>query len=361
MENVLMGRTAHTPSVVLLTGGAGFIGCNLVRYLLKTDTSLRVVNLDALTYAGLLANLQGVEETYGQRYRFVRANICDQQAMNDLFEEEHFDTVIHLAAETHVDRSIDGPRAFLDTNIMGTYVLLQTALTHWKGRDDVRFHHVSTDEVYGSLGSTGYFTEQTRYDPSGPYSASKASSDHLVNAWQRTYGLPTTLSNCSNNYGPYQFPEKLIPLMISNALQGKHLPVYGDGKNVRDWLFVEDHCQALDVILRQGQTGRMYNVGASNEWTNIDLVRLLSDTMQELSPPDSGHYRDLIKFIPDRPGHDRRYAIDATRLREELGWMPRHTFETGLRETIQWYLANSHWLDEIRKERYSGDRLGLIS
>ena len=356
-----MAKTTHTPSVVLLTGGAGFIGCNLVRYLLRTDPSLRVVNVDALTYAGLLVNLQGIEEAYGQRYRFVHANICDEQAMDALFEEERFDTVIHLAAETHADRSIDRPRAFLDTNVMGTYVLLQTAVTHWKGRKNVRFHHVSTDEVYGSLGSTGYFTEETPYDPSGPYSASKACSDHLVNAWHRTYGLPTTVSNCSNNYGPYQFPEKLIPLMISNALQGRHLPVYGDGKNVRDWLFVQDHCEALDVIMRRGKTGRMYNVGGSNEWANIDLVNLLCDTMQELVPLDSGHYRDLIKFISDRPGHDRRYAIDATRIRKELGWTPKHTFEAGLRETIQWYLANSHWLDEIRKERYRGDRLGLIS
>ena len=355
-----MAKTLHTPSVVLVTGGAGFIGCNLVRYLLRTDPILRVVNVDALTYAGSLANLQGVEEAYGERYRFVHANICDEQAMAALFEEERFDTVIHLAAESHVDRSIDGPRAFLQTNIMGTYILLQAATAHWNGRDDVRFHHVSTDEVYGSLGSTGYFTEQSPYDPSGPYSASKASSDHLVNAWHRTYGLPTTVSNCSNNYGPYQFPEKLIPLMISNALQGKHLPVYGDGKNVRDWLFVQDHCEALDVVMRRGKTGRMYNVGGNNEWANIDLVNLLCDTMQELVPRNSGHYRDLIEFISDRPGHDRRYAIDATRIRRELGWTPKHTFETGLRETIEWYLTNSQWLDEIRKERYRDDRLGLI-
>ncbi len=356
-----MAKTTHTPSVVLVTGGAGFIGCNLVRYLLRTDSDLRLVNVDALTYAGSLANLQGVEKDYGQRYRFVQENICDEQAMGVLFEEEGFDTVIHLAAESHVDRSIDGPGAFLETNIMGTYVLLQAARAHWKGRDNVRFHHVSTDEVYGSLGSSGHFTEETPYDPSGPYSASKASSDHLVNAWHRTYGLPTTVSNCSNNYGPYQFPEKLLPLMISNALQGKDLPVYGDGKNVRDWLFVHDHCQALDLVVRQGEIGRMYNVGGNEEWANIDLVNLLCDTVQELVPRNSGHYRDLIKFISDRPGHDRRYAIDASRIRKELGWTPKHTFETGLKETIQWYLDNSQWLDEIRTDRYEGDRLGLIS
>ncbi len=356
-----MGKTIHTPSVVLVTGGAGFIGCNLVRYLLRTDSDLRLVNVDALTYAGSLSNLQDVEKDHSQRYRFVQENICDEQAMAGLFEEEGFDTVIHLAAESHVDRSIDGPGAFLETNIMGTYVLLQAARAHWKGRDDVRFHHVSTDEVYGSLGSTGHFTEETPYDPSGPYSASKASSDHLVNAWHRTYGLPTTVSNCSNNYGPYQFPEKLLPLMISNALQGKDLPIYGDGKNVRDWLFVHDHCQALDLVVRQGEIGRMYNIGGNEEWANIDLVNLLCDTVQELVPRNSGHYRDLIKFISDRPGHDRRYAIDASRIRKELGWTPKHTFETGLRETIQWYLANSQWLDEIRTERYGGDRLGLLS
>lgn len=356
-----MTKTLHTPSVVLVTGGAGFIGCNLVRYLLRTDPALRLINVDALTYAGSLANLQDVEKDHSQRYRFVQANICDEQAMAGLFEEERFDTVIHLAAESHVDRSIDGPGAFLETNIMGTYVLLQAARAHWKGRENVRFHHVSTDEVYGSLGSSGHFTEETPYDPSGPYSASKASSDHLVNAWHRTYGLPTTVSNCSNNYGPYQFPEKLLPLMISNALQGKDLPVYGDGKNVRDWLFVEDHCQALDLVVRRGTVGRMYNIGGNAEWANIDLVNLLCDTMQELVPLNSGHYRDLIKFISDRPGHDRRYAIDATRIRKELGWTPKHTFKTGLRETIQWYLDNSQWLDEIREERYGGDRLGLIS
>ncbi len=351
----------HKPAVVLVTGGAGFIGCNLVRHLLAGDESLRVINYDAMTYAGSPANLVGLDTDYPDRYRFVHADICDEDAAAAIFAEEPIDTVVHLAAESHVDRSINAPGAFLNTNITGTYVLLQAARAAWSDRKDVRFHHVSTDEVYGSLGAEGLFTETTAYDPSSPYSASKAASDHLVRAWHRTYGLPVTISNCSNNYGPYQFPEKLLPLMITNAVAGKPLPVYGDGKNVRDWLFVEDHCGAIDAIVRRGTPGATYNVGGCNEWTNIDIVHLLCDQLQELLPLDSGSYRDLITFVTDRPGHDMRYAIDASLIDRALGWTPAHQFENGLKETIQWYLANGDWIEEIRRTKYDGQRLGVIN
>ncbi|MCP4374900.1 MAG: dTDP-glucose 4,6-dehydratase [bacterium] len=350
----------HKPSAVLVTGGAGFIGCNFVRHLLDTDSSLRVINYDALTYAGSQANLAGLEAAHGDRYRFVHADIRDEEAVGKIFASEPIDTVVHLAAESHVDRSINAPGEFLSTNITGTYVLLQAARNAWSDRTNVRFHHVSTDEVYGSLGDDGRFVETTPYDPSSPYSASKAASDHLVRAWHRTYGLPVTISNCSNNYGPYQFPEKLLPLMISNAAEGKALPVYGDGKNVRDWLFVGDHCSALDTIIRHGQPGATYNVGGHNEWANIDIVNLLCDQLQEIRPPADGHYRDLITFVQDRPGHDRRYAIDASLIQNELGWTPQHKFEGGLRQTIEWYLANGDWSEEIRRTKYSGQRLGVI-
>ena len=350
----------HKPSVVLATGGAGFIGCNFVRYLLTSDDSVRVINYDALTYAGSAANLEGLQAAHGGRYRFVHADICDEEAVAEVFADEQIDTVVHLAAESHVDRSINAPGAFLRTNITGTYVLLQAARAAWGDRTDVRFHHVSTDEVYGSLGQDGRFVETTPYDPSSPYSASKAASDHLVRAWGRTYGLPVTISNCSNNYGPYQFPEKLLPLMICNALAGKPLPVYGDGKNVRDWLFVGDHCGALDTIVRRGRPGATYNVGGHNEWANIDIVNLLCDQLQEIRPPAEGHYRDLITFVQDRPGHDRRYAIDASLIADELGWTPRHKFEGGLQETIEWYLANGDWIEEIRRTKYAGQRLGIV-
>jgi len=350
----------HKPSVVLVTGGAGFIGCNFVRYLLAADEPVRVINYDALTYAGSAANLEGLQAAHGDRYRFVHANICDEEAVAEVFANERIDTVVHLAAESHVDRSINAPGAFLRTNITGTYVLLQAARAAWGDRRDVRFHHVSTDEVYGSLGEDGRFVETTPYDPSSPYSASKAASDHVVRAWGRTYGLPVTISNCSNNYGPHQFPEKLLPLMICNALAGKPLPVYGDGKNVRDWLFVGDHCGALDTIVRRGRPGATYNVGGHNEWANIDIVNLLCDQLQEIKPPAEGHYRDLITFVRDRPGHDRRYAIDASLVESELGWTPRHRFEGGLRETIEWYLANGDWIEEIRRTKYAGQRLGVI-
>jgi dTDP-glucose 4,6-dehydratase len=329
----------HRPHVALVTGGAGFIGVNFVRYLLSSDPAVRVINLDALTYAGSLVSLQGVAEQYGSRYRFVHANICDETAVSRLFSEEPIDTVVHFAAESHVDRSIEGPRAFLDTNITGTYVLLQQALQAWRTRGTFRFHHVSTDEVYGSLEETGLFTEETPYQPSSPYSASKAASDHLVRAWTRTYGLPTTISNCSNNYGPYQFPEKLIPLMIVNALSGKPLPVYGAGTNVRDWLFVEDHCRAIDLI-----------VGGRNEWKNIDIVNLICRLLDEKRPRATGSYRDLITYVADRPGHDLRYAIDASRLEGELSWRAQYEFQSGLNRTIDWYLAQSDWVEAVRKK-----------
>lgn len=349
----------HTPKIVLVTGGAGFIGCNLVRHLLSHDPHLEIVNVDALTYAGSRENLRDIEQHYAARHRFVHADICDGPAMAALFAREPVDTVIHLAAESHVDRSISGPEAFLRTNVMGTYVLLQAARAAWQGRTDTRFHHVSTDEVYGSLGVAGLFTENTPYDPSSPYSASKAASDHLVRAWHRTYGMNVTISNCSNNYGPFQFPEKLLPLMITSAMQGKPLPVYGDGKNVRDWLFVLDHCGAIETIVRRGVSGRTYNVGGHNEWTNLNIVHLLCDTLQEMQPRTSGHYRDLITFVKDRPGHDRRYAIDAGRIAAELGWKPEHTFQTGLAKTIRWYLANTAWVQASCQEHY-GQRLGLV-
>ena len=351
----------HQPLVVLVTGGAGFIGVNFVRHLLASDPQVRVINLDALTYAGSLVSLEGLAEAHANRYRFVHGNICDEALVAALFAEEPLDTVVHFAAESHVDRSITGPRAFIDTNIVGTYVLLQQAREAFQQRPAFRFHHVSTDEVYGSLGPEGYFTEETPYDPSSPYSASKAAADHLVRAWGRTYGLPVTISNCSNNYGPYQFPEKLIPLMISNALEGKSLPVYGRGSNVRDWLHVADHCRAVDRIVRRGTVGRTYNIGGSNEWANIDIVKLICRLLDEKRPRPAGSYSDFITFVPDRPGHDLRYAIDAARLHRELDWRPNYTFENGLRETIDWYLNNQAWLASIAESRYRGERLGLLS
>lgn len=354
-----MAKSSHSPRVVLVTGGAGFIGANFVRYLLEADPQVRVINLDALTYAGSLSSLAGVAERFGDRYRFVHADICDESRVGEVFAREPIDTVVHFAAESHVDRSITGPRAFLETNITGTYVLLQQALVAWRARGVFRFHHVSTDEVYGSLGAEGFFTEDTPYHPNSPYSASKAASDHLVRAWHHTYGLPATISNCSNNYGPYQFPEKLIPLMVTRALAGQPLPVYGTGQNVRDWLYVEDHCRAIERILRDGSVGRTYNVGGLNEWANLDIVYLLCDLLDTKRPRPSGRYRELISFVTDRPGHDLRYAIDATRLRSELGWEPRYTFEDGLSRTIDWYLDNQAWLESIAARGYQGQRLGL--
>jgi dTDP-glucose 4,6-dehydratase len=355
-----MSASQHTPRSVLVTGGAGFIGCNFVRHLAATDPDVRIVVLDALTYAGHRTSLEGMEAEFGDRYRFVHGDIRDAARVRALYRDHRIDTVVHFAAESHVDRSIDGPLEFIDTNIRGTAVLLEAARVAWADRDDVRFHHVSTDEVFGSLGEDGFFTEETPYDPSSPYSASKASADHLVRAWHRTYGLPVTLSNCSNNYGPYQFPEKLIPLMIANALNDEALPVYGDGGNVRDWLFVGDHCEAVDRVVREGVTGRTYNVGGHNEQTNLDVVHQICDIVDELRPRESGSSRrDLVTFVTDRPGHDWRYAIDAGRIASELGWRPSHTFEQGLRETVQWYLDHQAWSDEVTADRYRGERLGL--
>ena len=354
-----MPESTHTPRVVLITGGAGFIGSNLVHFLLANDQQLQVINLDALTYAGNPANCAGLADAHPGRYEFIHGDICDAALVQKLFDEHAIDTVIHLAAESHVDRSIDGPEAFIRTNVLGTFTLLHAAKQAWAERSDVRFHHVSTDEVYGSLGATGLFTEDTPYDPSSPYSASKAGSDHLVRAWGRTYGLPVTISNCSNNYGPYQFPEKLLPLMISNALHGKPLPIYGDGSNVRDWLYVEDHCRAIDVIVRQGQAGRTYNVGGHNEWSNLAIVELLCDTLQQLKPNQGNDYRSLITFVKDRPGHDQRYAIDAGRMQAELAWTPMETFETGLKKTITWYLEHQGWIEDILSKKYNTERLGL--
>jgi len=345
---------------MLVTGGAGFIGCNFVRHALEADPELRLINLDALTYAGNPANLRGIADSFGPRYTFVYGDIRNAEAMRRLFTEHKVDTVVHLAAESHVDRSIDGPLDFIDTNVRGTANLLEAARSVWQDRSDVRFHHVSTDEVFGSLGVEGLFTEDTSYDPSSPYSASKAASDHLVRAWHRTYGLPVTLSNCSNNYGPYQYPEKLIPLMIRNAVAGKPLPVYGAGANIRDWLYVEDHCRALDLVVRQGVSGRTYNVGGSNELTNLEVVHTLCDLVDELRPADNGtSRRDLVTFVADRPGHDQRYAIDTGRIASELGWTPDHDFADGLRATVRWYLDNEAWCGEVTGDRYDGGRLGL--
>ncbi|PCF93459.1 dTDP-glucose 4,6-dehydratase [Vreelandella nigrificans] len=350
----------------LITGGAGFIGSAVVRELIH-NTGHRVVNVDKLTYAGNLESLASVEKS--ERYTFVQADICDAPAMQQLFEQHQPDVVMHLAAESHVDRSIDGPAEFIQTNVVGTAVLLETARAYWKKLQQqnaakaqaFRFHHISTDEVYGDLeGTDDLFTETTPYAPSSPYSASKASSDHLVRAWQRTYGLPTLVTNCSNNYGPYHFPEKLIPLMILNALAGKPLPVYGDGQQVRDWLYVEDHARALIKVATEGQVGETYNIGGHNEKANLTVVETLCELLQELVPKESS-YRELITFVTDRPGHDVRYAIDASKIERELGWKPEETFETGLRKTVEWYLANETWWKRVQDGSYQGQRLGTAS
>ncbi len=345
---------------VLVTGGAGFIGSALVRHLVL-DKGYEVLNVDALTYAGYLPSLRLVEDR--PNYRFLHANICDGPAMRQAIADFAPDRIMHLAAESHVDRSITGAADFVQTNVIGTFTMLEAARDHWSGLDAAakgafRFLHVSTDEVYGSLGEGGLFTEQTSYDPSSPYSASKASSDHLAKAWQRTYGLPVLVSNCSNNYGPYHFPEKLIPLTILNALAGEPLPVYGKGENVRDWLYVEDHARALDLIVDRGRIGETYNVGGGNERRNIDVVRRICDVLDRLAPANRPR-EELIEFVPDRPGHDARYAIDASKLENELGWRAEETFDTGIEKTVQWYLENDWWWRPLR-ERYAGERLGLL-
>jgi len=347
---------------IIVTGGAGFIGSALVRQLIR-ESEHEVLVLDALTYAGNLTSLSEVDKY--ARYRFSQADICDRPAMERIFASFHPDAVMHLAAESHVDRSIDGPSAFIRTNVVGTATLLEVATAYWRGldsaaRDAFRFQHISTDEVYGSLGPEGFFTERTPYDPRSPYSASKAASDHLVRAWHHTYGLPVLITNCSNNYGPYHFPEKLIPLVILNALDRRSLPIYGTGDNVRDWLYVEDHARALRLVLQRGRPGQTYNVGGNSERTNLQVVETICDILDELHPrtDQSASYRDLITFVPDRPGHDKRYAIDASKLRSELGWVPQETFETGIRKTVQWYLENAWWWQPIRDKKYAGQRLG---
>jgi dTDP-glucose 4,6-dehydratase len=346
---------------VLVTGGAGFIGSALVRHLVR-DVGADVLNVDKLTYAGNLASLQAVENA--PNYRFLKADICDRARMSEAIESFRPDRIMHLAAESHVDRSISGAGTFVETNVMGTFSLLEAARRHWNGlpeteRRAFRFLHVSTDEVYGSLGENGLHHELTPYDPSSPYSASKAASDHLAIAWQRTYGLPVVVSNCSNNYGPFHFPEKLIPLIILNALEGRPLPVYGAGANVRDWLYVEDHARALDLIAARGRPGEKYNIGGRNERRNIDVVRQICELLDELRPQGRAH-ADLITFVADRPGHDARYAIDAGKLETELGWTARETFDSGIRSTVRWYLENEWWWRPLRDGVYSGERLGVL-
>ena len=346
---------------ILVTGGAGFIGSALIRHLIA-ETDHHVVNVDKLTYA---ANLESLAEVAGSdRYAFEKLDICDRPAISGLLNRHRPDAVMHLAAESHVDRSVDNPAAFLQTNVVGTYALLEASLAYLRdlsqnGRAGFRFHHISTDEVYGSLGETGSFTEETAYRPNSPYSASKAASDHFVRAWHHTYGLPVVVSNCSNNYGPYQFPEKLIPLMILNALDGRSLPVYGRGENVRDWLHVEDHVRALVTVLQHGRLGETYNIGGHNELRNIDVVCRICDLVDELAPQlATGPRRDLVAFVEDRPGHDRRYAINATKIARDLAWRPSRTFDEGLRATVRWYLDRRDWWLPLR-ERYDRQRLGL--
>lgn len=352
---------------ILITGGAGFIGSSVIRHLIK-NTDKEIVNVDKLTYAGNLESLRDVSS--GTRYLFERVDICDRNELTRVFRLHRPDAVMHLAAESHVDRSIDGPAAFIETNIVGTYTLLEVARGYWESLDDharlqFRFHHISTDEVFGDLaGAEDLFSETTPYAPSSPYSASKASSDHLVRAWRRTYGLPTLITNCSNNYGPYQFPEKLIPLTILNALDGNPLPVYGNGEQVRDWLYVDDHARALCLVLDQGEVGQTYNVGGLNEQRNIDVVRAICRLLEELAPvkPEGiERFDDLITFVADRPGHDLRYAIDASKIQRDLGWRPEHTFESGLRKAVQWYLGNTEWCRRVQDGRYRRTILGGTS
>lgn len=352
---------------LLITGGAGFIGSAVIRHIIR-DTADTVVNLDKLTYAGNLESLAEVSNS--ERYRFEQVDICDRPEVDRVMAQHQPDVIMHLAAESHVDRSIDGPADFIETNIVGTYTLLEAARQYWQSMDAekqarFRFHHISTDEVYGDLphpaeteqAEQHLFTETTSYAPSSPYSASKASSDHLVRAWLRTYGLPTLVTNCSNNYGPYHFPEKLIPLVILNALEGKPLPVYGKGDQIRDWLYVEDHARALYKVVTEGTPGETYNIGGHNEKQNLEVVQTICDILQELNPQDIS-YRDLITYVNDRPGHDRRYAIDASKIQQTLGWAPQESFETGIRKTVQWYLDNQAWCQRVQDGSYQRERLG---
>ena len=362
-----MSRKLHN---ILVTGGAGFIGCNFIHYLLGQSTSGSsaftdagfdgtIVNLDCLTYAGNLESLADITNgASASRYVFEKADICDRAAVERILKQYDIDTIVHFAAESHVDRSILGPQAFIQTNVMGTFTLLDAARNYWKlpdgsMRDDVLFHHISTDEVYGSLGETGYFTETTPYDPRSPYSASKASSDHLVMAYSHTYGLPVTLSNCTNNYGPFQFPEKLLPLMISNIKDGKPLPVYGDGKNIRDWIYVEDHNRAVWLIMKHGVCGEKYNIGGENEWENIRLLHKVIELTAKATGKSAADVEKTITYVKDRPGHDRRYAIDCSKIKSELGWQRCMTFEQGLQETVSWYLGHSDWIRHIQSGEYA--------
>lgn len=344
---------------VLVTGGAGFIGSNFIHYLLRTEKNIQLVNLDALTYAGNLDSLADIEGD--PRYHFVQGNICDIEIVNTILREHQVDTIVHFAAESHVDRSILGPRQFIETNVMGTFTMLDAARNYWVSEkafplENVRFHHVSTDEVFGSLApGEPAWTEETPYAPNSPYAASKAASDHLVRSYGHTYGLPYTITNCSNNYGPYQFPEKLIPLIILNAMEGKSLPVYGDGQQIRDWLHVEDHCEAIHLVLTKGTTSETYNIGGVNQPTNLTIVETICDILDEISDTTHKPHKNLIQFVKDRPGHDRRYDMDTHKIHAELGWQPRHTLTEGLLDTVKWYLDNLEWVNSIRKQQdYKG-------
>lgn len=347
---------------LMVTGGAGFIGSSVIRLLIN-ESNYTVINVDKLTYAGNLESLKEVAQH--RRYHFEKADICDSEQISRILREYRPDAIMHLAAESHVDRSIDGPAAFMQTNIIGTYTLLEEARRYWSEladstRDRFRFHHVSTDEVYGSLGKTGYFSEQSLYQPNSPYAASKASSDHLARAWHHTFGFPLVTTNCSNNYGPYQFPEKLIPLVILNAFEGKPLPVYGKGDNIRDWLYVDDHARALRLVLEQGRMGETYNIGGHNERTNLEVVNSICDLLDDLCPQSRFKpHRSLIKFVDDRPGHDQRYAIDASKMQNELGWKPSETFHSGLKKTVEWYMNNRDWCQRVQDGSYRRERLGL--
>jgi len=351
---------------ILVTGGAGFIGANYIHHLFE-DPGFdgMVYNVDKLTYAGNTDSLKDIVDKFSGRYFFKHADICDSDTIAEIFSSFRPDTVVNFAAESHVDRSIDGPMEFVNTNVLGTAVMLDVALRHYKKLEPAeqakfRFHHVSTDEVFGSLGDGGQFTEETPYDPSSPYSASKASSDHMVRAWHRTFGLPVLIFNCSDDYGGYQFPEKLIPLMILNCLEHKPLPVYGKGLNVRDWLYVRDHCDAINTIIRKGRLGETYNVGGNNEMSNIEIVNTICSLLDEMTPSDRlGSYKELITYVQDRPGHDLRYAIDASKIQNELGWSPRETFATGIRKTVAWYLEHRDWWQDIQSKKYQQQRLGL--